>query len=39
MPSLLEPYEEEMQGGDYSDAIEGPGGFHIINLYETRGQE
>lgn len=39
MPSLLKPYVEEMQVGDYSDAIQSPSGFHIIKLYETRGQE
>ena len=39
MPSLLKPYVEEMQVGDYSDAIQSPSGFHIIKLYDTRGQE
>ncbi|MBQ0724927.1 MAG: peptidylprolyl isomerase [Cycloclasticus sp.] len=39
MPSLLKPYVEKMQAGDHSDAIQSPSGFHIIKLYETRGQE
>ncbi|MEH6504591.1 MAG: peptidylprolyl isomerase [Cycloclasticus sp.] len=39
MPSLLKPYVEKMQPNSFSDAIQSPSGFHIIKLFETRGQE
>jgi peptidyl-prolyl cis-trans isomerase SurA len=39
MPSLLKPYVEKMQTNSFSDAIQSPSGFHIIKLFETRGQE
>jgi peptidyl-prolyl cis-trans isomerase SurA len=39
MPSLLTPYVEKMQVNEFSDPIESPSGFHIIQLFETRGQQ
>ena len=39
MPSLLAPYVKDMQDGDISPVIQSPSGFHIIKLFETRGQE
>lgn len=39
MPSLLTPFVEKMQANEFSDPIESPSGFHIIKLYETRGQQ
>jgi len=39
MPSLLKPYVEKMQSKDVSDVIQSPSGFHIIKLFETRGQK
>ncbi|MEO1889234.1 MAG: peptidylprolyl isomerase [Cycloclasticus sp.] len=39
MPSLLTPYVEKMRTGEYSGAIQSPSGFHIIKLFETRGQQ
>jgi len=39
MPSLLTPFVEKMQVNEFSDPIESPSGFHIIKLFETRGQQ
>jgi len=39
MPSLLTPYVEKMQANEFSDAIQSPSGFHVIQLFETRGQQ
>ncbi|HIF17715.1 MAG TPA: peptidylprolyl isomerase [Cycloclasticus sp.] len=39
MPSLLTPYVEKMQTDEHSAAIQSPSGFHIIKLFETRGQQ
>lgn len=39
MPSLLTPYVEKMQAGEHSAPIQSPSGFHIIKLFETRGQQ
>lgn len=39
MPSLLTPYVEKMNEGDIEGPIQSPSGFHIIKLYEKRGQK
>lgn len=39
MPSLLTPYVEKMQANEFSKPIQSPSGFHIIKLFDTRGQE
>jgi peptidyl-prolyl cis-trans isomerase SurA len=39
MPSLLTPYVEKMEAGEHSTTIQSPSGFHIIKLFETRGQQ
>ncbi|ORU92055.1 MAG: peptidylprolyl isomerase [Cycloclasticus sp. symbiont of Bathymodiolus heckerae] len=39
MPSLLKPYVEKMSPSNVSHAIQSPSGFHIIKLFDTRGQE
>ena len=39
MPALLTPYVEKMIAGQVSKIIQSPSGFHIIKLFESRGQE
>ena len=39
MPALLTPYVEKMSAGQVSEIIQSPSGFHIIKLFENRGQE
>jgi len=39
MPTLLKPYVEKMLVNDISPAIQSPSGFHVVKLFETRGQE
>jgi peptidyl-prolyl cis-trans isomerase SurA len=39
MPTLLTPFVEKMAVNEFSEPIESPSGFHIIKLYETRGQQ
>ena len=39
MPALLTPYVEKMSAGQVSKIIQSPSGFHIIKLFESRGQE
>lgn len=39
MPSLLKPYVEQMQTNESSKPIQSPSGFHVIQLFETRGQQ
>ena len=39
MPSLLTPYVDKLQSGGVSRIIQSPSGFHIVKLFETRGQQ
>ncbi len=39
MPALLTPYVEKMNANQVSKIIQSPSGFHIIKLFESRGQE
>ncbi|ORU91860.1 MAG: peptidylprolyl isomerase [Cycloclasticus sp. symbiont of Poecilosclerida sp. N] len=39
MPTLLTPYVGKMQPDEFSNAIQSPSGFHIVKLFETRGQQ
>jgi peptidyl-prolyl cis-trans isomerase SurA len=39
MPTLLTTHVQKLQANEVSNLIQSPSGFHIIKLYETRGQE
>jgi len=39
MPSLLTPYVEKMVKNEVQGPIQSPSGFHVIKLFDVRGQE